>query len=181
MDLEYLQIVKPVFICDRGYLSEDNEKFLVKKEYPFILVGKTVKKIAKDAIDNNSEETMVKPYNWIPDQRTYGIREREVDYSVTVKNEKRKVDSVSLCLYFNNTSKGILQDGFADVGVNPPKSPELTRKLREVSELWGPVKDILDKAARGQVLSSSELSQVASLTEPLLATMNEAVGMYENE
>ena len=113
-DLEYLQIVKPAFICDRGYLSEDNEEFLVKKGYPFILACKTVKKIAKDAIDNNSEETMVKPYNWIPGQRTYGIRESKVDYSVTVKNERRKVDSVSLCLYFNNTSKGILQDGFAD-------------------------------------------------------------------
>jgi transposase len=113
-DLEYLQIVKPAFICDRGYLSEDNEETLVKKGYPFILACKTKKKVAKTAIDNNSEELMVQPQNWIPEQQTYGIHERDVDYSVTVKNEKRKADGVSLFLYFNNTHKGIMKDSVAN-------------------------------------------------------------------
>lgn len=74
-----------------------------------------------------------------------------------------------------------LQNGFDDVGVAAPQSPHLVRKLGEVSGLWLPVKDILEKAASSQVLTSGELSRVASLSEPLLATMNEAVAMYENE
>ncbi len=80
-----------------------------------------------------------------------------------------------------DTSLKALQDGFADVGVEAPKSPELIRKLREVGELWTPVKELLDRAASGQVLGRSDMSQLASLSEPLLATMNEAVQLYENE
>jgi transposase len=67
-DLEYLQIVKPAFTCDYGYVSKDNKETLVKKGYPLICACKTKKKVTKTAIDNNNEELMVQPQNRIPEQ-----------------------------------------------------------------------------------------------------------------
>jgi len=72
-----------------------------------------------------------------------------------------------------------LRDGYDDVGVVPAPTREIDRKLLEVAGLWEPVKAILDRAAQGEVLSDRELSRVARLSEPLLQTMNEAVGLYE--
>ena len=98
-----------------------------------------------------------------------------------VVDPQDKARELSETIQLFDLSLKALQDGFSDVGVEAPKQPELARKLRDVSDLWTPVKEILDKAASGVVLSSGELSKVASLSEPLLATMNEAVGMNENE
>lgn len=67
------------------------------------------------------------------------------------------------------------------MGIDAPKTPELIRKLRDVAELWVLVKGILNKAATGHVLKPNELTQIASLSERLLTTMNEAVFLYENE
>jgi len=71
-----------------------------------------------------------------------------------------------------------LRDGYEDVGVIPSPTRDIDRKLLEVEGLWEPVKAILDRAADGQVLSDRDLSRAARLSEPLLQTMNEAVGMY---
>ena len=78
-----------------------------------------------------------------------------------------------------DTSLKALQEGFADVGVIAPPTPELARELQKVGELWAPVKKILDRAAEGDKLSDRDLQTVARLSEPLLRTMNKAVGMYE--
>ncbi len=72
-----------------------------------------------------------------------------------------------------------LRDGYEDVGVVPAPTREIDRKLLEVEGLWEPVKAILDRAAQGEVLSDREMSRAARLSEPLLQTMNEAVGLYE--
>ncbi|MEL6964628.1 MAG: type IV pili methyl-accepting chemotaxis transducer N-terminal domain-containing protein, partial [Pseudomonadota bacterium] len=72
-----------------------------------------------------------------------------------------------------------LRDGYEDVGVIAAPTREIDRKLLEVAGLWQPVKSILDRAAEGQVLSDRDLSKVARMSEPLLQTMNEAVGLYE--
>ncbi|MGI9506522.1 MAG: type IV pili methyl-accepting chemotaxis transducer N-terminal domain-containing protein [Geminicoccaceae bacterium] len=72
-----------------------------------------------------------------------------------------------------------LRDGYEDVGVIAAPTREIDRKLQEVAGLWEPVKSILDRAAEGQVLSDRDLSKVARMSEPLLQTMNEAVGLYE--
>jgi hypothetical protein len=72
-----------------------------------------------------------------------------------------------------------LRDGYEDVGVIAAPTREIDRKLLEVAGLWEPVKSILDRAAEGQVLSDRDLSKVARMSEPLLQTMNEAVGLYE--
>ena len=72
-----------------------------------------------------------------------------------------------------------LRDGYEDVGVIAAPTREIDRKLLEVAGLWEPVRSILDRAAEGQVLSDRDLSKVARMSEPLLQTMNEAVGLYE--
>jgi hypothetical protein len=72
-----------------------------------------------------------------------------------------------------------LRDGYEDVGVIAAPTREIDRKLLEVAGLWEPVKSILDRAAEGQILSDRDLSKVARMSEPLLQTMNEAVGLYE--
>ena len=72
-----------------------------------------------------------------------------------------------------------LRDGYEDVGVIAAPTREIDRKLQEVAGLWEPVKSILERAAEGQVLSDRDLSKVARMSEPLLQTMNEAVGLYE--
>lgn len=71
-----------------------------------------------------------------------------------------------------------LQDGFSDIGVVPPPNAEVGRTLREVAELWQPIKRVLDRAAAGEVLSDRDLSMLARDSELLLRTMNEAVGQY---
>ncbi len=71
-----------------------------------------------------------------------------------------------------------LLEGFPAAGVIPPSDPELSRKLREVSELWKPVKEILERAIADGHLTDWDLSALARETEPLLRTMNEAVIMY---
>ncbi|WP_170433242.1 type IV pili methyl-accepting chemotaxis transducer N-terminal domain-containing protein [Ruegeria arenilitoris] len=71
-----------------------------------------------------------------------------------------------------------LLEGFPAAGVIPPSNPELSRKLREVSDLWGPVKEILDRAVAQEQLTDRDLAALARKTEPLLRTMNEAVVMY---
>ena len=73
-----------------------------------------------------------------------------------------------------------LRDGYEDVGVIAAPSREIDRKLSDVADLWEPVKAILDRAAEGEILSMRELSQAARLSEPLMRTMDEAVGMYGN-
>ena len=73
-----------------------------------------------------------------------------------------------------------LRDGYEDVGVIPAPTREIDRKLLEVEGLWQPVKAILDRAADGEILSDRDLARVARMSEPLLQTMNEAVGLYEN-
>lgn len=73
-----------------------------------------------------------------------------------------------------------LRDGHDEVGVIAAPTRAIDRKLNEVSELWKPLKSLLDRAARGEVLSDRDLSRAARLSEPLLSTMNEAVGMYES-
>jgi len=77
-----------------------------------------------------------------------------------------------------DTSLSALQDGFDDIGVIAPPAPEIARKLREVEELWNPVKALLDRAVSGEVLSDRDLSVLARDSEPLLQRMNEAVGLY---
>jgi hypothetical protein len=72
-----------------------------------------------------------------------------------------------------------LRDGYEDVGVIAAPTREIDRKLQEVAGLWEPVKNILRRAAEGQVLSDRDLSRVARMSEPLLQTMNEAVSLYE--
>ncbi len=89
----------------------------------------------------------------------------------------RLADTVELF----DTSLSTLQDGFEDIGVIAPPTPEIARKLREVEELWNPVKALLDRAVKGEVLSDRDLSVLARDSEPLLQRMNEAVALYATQ
>jgi len=71
-----------------------------------------------------------------------------------------------------------LLEGYPAAGVIPPSNPELSRKLREVSDLWVPVKALLDRAASSGQLSDRDLATLTRQSEPLLRTINEAVIMY---
>ena len=88
-------------------------------------------------------------------------------------------DRLSETIELFDLSLKALRDGYEDVGVIPAPSREIDRKLQEVAGLWEPLKSMLDRAAEGQVLSDRDLSRVARMSEPLLQTMNEAVGLYE--
>ncbi|MCG7522461.1 type IV pili methyl-accepting chemotaxis transducer N-terminal domain-containing protein [Ruegeria sp. Ofav3-42] len=89
----------------------------------------------------------------------------------------RLADTVELF----DTSLSALQDGFEDIGVIAPPTPEIARKLREVEELWNPVKSLLERAVNGEVLSDRDLSVLARDSEPLLQRMNEAVALYTTQ
>lgn len=89
----------------------------------------------------------------------------------------RLADTVELF----DTSLSALQDGFDDIGVIAPPTPEISRKLREVEELWNPVKSLLERAVNGEVLSDRDLSVLARDSEPLLQRMNEAVALYTTQ
>ena len=89
----------------------------------------------------------------------------------------RLADTVELF----DTSLSALQDGFEDIGVIAPPTPEIARKLREVEELWNPVKGLLERAVNGEVLSDRDLSVLARDSEPLLQRMNEAVALYTTQ
>lgn len=87
-------------------------------------------------------------------------------------------DSLANAVELFDSSLLALQDGFADIGVVPPPNPEVARTLREVSELWQPIKQVMDTASGGEALSDRELSSLARDSELLLQKMNEAVGLY---
>jgi len=88
---------------------------------------------------------------------------------------ERLAESIEL---FDQSLKA-LRDGYEDVGVMAAPTREIDRKLLEVESLWQPVKRTLDRAANGEVLSKRDISRVSRMSEPLLQTMNEAVGLYE--
>ena len=88
-------------------------------------------------------------------------------------------DRLSETIEIFDLSLKALRDGYEDVGVIAAPSREIDRKLQEFAGLWEPVKLILIRAADGQVLSNRDLSRAARMSEPLLQTMNEAVGLYE--
>lgn len=73
-----------------------------------------------------------------------------------------------------------LRFGMQDVGVMSAPTGAVADKLAEVQELWAPVKSLLDQAATGDALTESEIRQLAQMSEPLLKTMNQAVGLYES-
>lgn len=75
-------------------------------------------------------------------------------------------------------SLSALREGHATAGIIAPPSPEVARKLAEVAELWRPIRTTLTDAARTGTLSSQDLGRLAIDAEPLLRTMNEAVGLY---
>ncbi|MGH1481832.1 MAG: type IV pili methyl-accepting chemotaxis transducer N-terminal domain-containing protein [Geminicoccales bacterium] len=89
---------------------------------------------------------------------------------------ERLAESIEL---FDQSLKA-LRDGYEDVGVMAAPTREIDRKLLEVESLWQPVKRTLDRAANGEVLSKRDISRVSRMSEPLLQTMNEAVGLYES-
>ncbi|MEL6678677.1 MAG: type IV pili methyl-accepting chemotaxis transducer N-terminal domain-containing protein [Pseudomonadota bacterium] len=72
-----------------------------------------------------------------------------------------------------------LRQGMAEVGVMAAPNAIVADKLAEVQTLWTPVKALLDRAAAGEALPDADLAKLAELSEPLLRTMNEAVGLYE--
>lgn len=88
---------------------------------------------------------------------------------------ERLAESIEL---FDQSLKA-LRDGYEDVGVMAAPTREIDRKLLEVESLWQPVKRTLDRAANGEVLSKRDISRVSRMSEPLLQTMNEAVGLYK--
>lgn len=90
-------------------------------------------------------------------------------------------DDVASTMELFHSSLQALQDGFDEIGVVPPPNAEVARTLREVSELWQPVRVTLDRAAKGEVLSIRDLGNLAREAEPLLRTMNEAVGLYKQK
>lgn len=71
-----------------------------------------------------------------------------------------------------------LRDGHPTAGIIPPPNTEVARKLAEVAELWRPIKTTLTEAADAGTLSAQDLRRLTSDAEPLLRTMNEAVGLY---
>lgn len=77
-----------------------------------------------------------------------------------------------------DTSLTALQFGYEEVGVMPAPTVAIAEKLSAVRELWLPVKATLERATAGDVLTEAELMKLASSSEPLLRTMNEAVGLY---
>ncbi len=89
---------------------------------------------------------------------------------------ERLAESIEL---FDQSLKA-LRDGYEDVGVMAAPTREIDRKLLEVESLWQPVKRTLDRAANGEVLSKRDISRVSRMSEPLLQTMNETVGLYES-
>ena len=76
-------------------------------------------------------------------------------------------------------SLSALQVGYDQVGVIAAPTDAVTEKLDQVRMLWGPVKELLDRAAGGSVLDDAELALLQTRTEGLLQVMDEAVGLYE--
>ncbi|MDX8348988.1 type IV pili methyl-accepting chemotaxis transducer N-terminal domain-containing protein [Cognatiyoonia sp. IB215446] len=87
-------------------------------------------------------------------------------------------DSLANAVELFDSSLLALQDGFGDIGVIAPPTTEISQTLREVSELWQPIRVVMDRAADGDPISDRELSSLARDTELLLQKMNEAVGLY---
>lgn len=77
-------------------------------------------------------------------------------------------------------SLNALMVGFDQAGVIPAPTEAIASRLQDVRDLWVPVKALMDRAAAGEVLSDTDMALLASETEPLLRTMNEAVGLYED-
>lgn len=75
-------------------------------------------------------------------------------------------------------SLAALQDGHRTAGIIAPPNAEVARKLAEVAALWRPIKAMLLEAAEAGEMTSQNLSRLTNDAEPLLRTMNEAVGLY---
>ncbi|WP_106745017.1 type IV pili methyl-accepting chemotaxis transducer N-terminal domain-containing protein [Yoonia maritima] len=86
---------------------------------------------------------------------------------------------LSETVHLFDLSLNALLAGFEPAGVIAAPTTDIENKLREVRTLWVPIKDMMDRAANGEVLSDADLIWLAAETEPLLRTMNEAVGLYE--
>lgn len=74
-----------------------------------------------------------------------------------------------------------LINGRADVGIRPPQGQALAAQLARVAALWAELKPIYERAAAGLPPSPPEVITVARENNPLLAEMNKAVWLYEEE
>ena len=76
-------------------------------------------------------------------------------------------------------SLSALQIGYEQVGVIAAPAGPIETQLEEVRNLWNPIKEVMDRAAAGEVLGRSELARLQRDTEVLLHEMDRAVGLYE--
>lgn len=72
-----------------------------------------------------------------------------------------------------------LRDGDATKQIIAAPSREIAAKLAEVEELWMEMKPVIEAVINGAVPGVDDLNLVADKNNPLLSTMNEAVGLYE--
>lgn len=92
-------------ILDRGYVSEEVITMFVRKKHPFVMMARTCdRQIAKAIAETDSKE-MTRYTNWIDSQGLYG-KVLNYCFELDVKGEKRKVNTVKLCLFFDPELQG---------------------------------------------------------------------------
>lgn len=92
-------------VLDRGYVSQEVMEMLVKAHCKFVMMAKLSDVQIKNAIKRLKNGEMTCHANWIGKHLIYG---KHVDYKfdVTVKGEKKAVDTMKLCLFFDPEWQG---------------------------------------------------------------------------
>lgn len=72
-----------------------------------------------------------------------------------------------------------LRDGNPMDKIVSPPTAEISAKLKEVEALWTELKPVIEAVVNGSTPTAEGLALVAENNNPLLRTMNEAVGLYE--
>ncbi|MEW6221388.1 MAG: methyl-accepting chemotaxis protein [Thermodesulfobacteriota bacterium] len=84
---------------------------------------------------------------------------------------------------FDRTLRGLLA-GDDELGLKPPAHPEILAKLQEVDALWQPFRKhfaVLQERPPASPEGQAALAAIRQGNVPLLATMNDAVTLYEEK
>ncbi len=94
-------------------------------------------------------------------------------YNATDNREKLRETS----RLFDNSLSALI-DGLPTISLPAPPS-HIRLKLQEVKSIWADLKGICVEIEKGKRIDAFDLTAMASQTDPLLSTMNQAVTLYE--
>lgn len=100
-------------------------------------------------------------------------------YAAGIDPERQRRALQATVGLFDRSLNGLLH-GDAELGLIPAPDETVLMQFEHVGALWGPMRELFDRAIAGQDVTEEDLRQVAAHIDLVLKAADEAVWFYEN-